>query len=279
MSIPSTLNRTSKGKHHEITADVLLEVREFFMKRLIVLQSILIVLLVSIGVTINHELSKRVDEKEKERAKVAEQLSTWKNEYEYKLTELEMLIEANKESLHQYNIEQVSFNQKNDTVNYDDWKKRREFVSDVIKDSQGKFQESWAYFLVEKAIDLNVDPYIVYNLIKVETGGTFDPNLVGPDTKYGNARGLGQIMHSNTAAWLASLAGLEYYGKEQLFDPYFSIELTVVYLDFLYRKYGNWEEALTAYNRGMYGLEQYKARTGHAKSSYATKILQGINGK
>src|SRR5690606_37973726 len=137
----------------------------------------------------------------------------------------------------------------------------------------------WSYFLVEKAIDLNVDPYIVYNLIKVETGGTFDPNLVGPDTKYGNARGLGQIMHSNTAAWLASLASLEYYGKEQLFDPYFSIELTVVYLDFLYRKYGNWEEALTAYNRGMYGLEQYKARTGHAKSSYATKILQGINGK
>lgn len=246
------------------------------MRGLLIAQSIVIILLVAVGVTVNHELSDRVDETEAKKLELADELSEWKREYENQLVELDMLIDAQKELNHD-DIEHVSLNPTKQSVHYIDWKERKEIVETIVEDSGGKFETSWAYFLVEKAEEFDVDPFIVYELIKIETGATFDPNLVGPDTRYGNARGLGQIMHSNTAAWLVSMAGLEYEGKEQLFDPYFSIELTVVYLDFLYGRYGNWEEALTAYNRGMYGLEQYVERRGHARSSYAVTILEGVN--
>jgi len=45
-------------------------------------------------------------------------------------------------------------------------------------------------------------------------------------------------------------------------------------LDFLYTQYGNWDQTLTAYHRGIAGLENYMEENGHAKSMYATEILK-----
>ncbi|MGP4061691.1 transglycosylase SLT domain-containing protein [Halobacillus sp. H74] len=155
---------------------------------------------------------------------------------------------------------------------YHTWPAIEKKAEQLVKDSDGEFKKSWAMYLVRESKRYEIDSSLVYELLKVETGGTFDPELVGPETKYGHAYGMSQFM-KNTAPWIADMADLP-YEDELLFDPYYSMQLSLVYLDFLKSKYENWDEALTAYHRGMGGLEQYKEENGHAESWYAEEIQE-----
>ncbi|MET3682429.1 soluble lytic murein transglycosylase-like protein [Alkalibacillus flavidus] len=155
---------------------------------------------------------------------------------------------------------------------YQHWEEIERQANKMVNNSNGEFKKSWALFLVQKANAYGIDPFIVYELLKVETGDTFDPELVGPPTQYGHAYGMSQFME-NTAPWIADMADLP-YEKELLFNPTYSIQLSIVYLDHLYGEYGNWDEALTAYHRGIGGLEQYRAKNGHAESWYAVEIQE-----
>ncbi|WP_236560942.1 lytic transglycosylase domain-containing protein [Pontibacillus sp. HMF3514] len=150
------------------------------------------------------------------------------------------------------------------------WPELDQMAQKMVSESEGRFKKSWALYLVKESKRYDIDPYLVYELLKVETGNTFNPKLVGPPTKYGRAYGMSQFM-KNTAPWIAEMGGLP-YEEELLFDPYYSMQLSFIYLDYLHHEYGNWDEALTAYHRGMGGLEQYKEEHGHAKSWYAEKI-------
>ncbi len=152
------------------------------------------------------------------------------------------------------------------------WPDYFDAAEQLVKDSDGNFQRSWALYLVKEAEKYEIDPFLVYELLKVETGHTFDPNLVGPETKYGHAYGMAQFM-KNTAPWIADMVDLP-YEEQLLYDPYYSMKLSLVYLDFLHHEYENWDEALTAYHRGMAGLEQYKLKNGHANSVYAETIQE-----
>ncbi|WP_408006796.1 lytic transglycosylase domain-containing protein [Pseudalkalibacillus sp. A8] len=149
----------------------------------------------------------------------------------------------------------------------------RKLAKQFAKESDGRFKEEWGRFLVRESIKKDIDPYIVYELLRIETGNQFDPKAVGPQTKYGRAYGMAQFME-NTAPWISEMAGLEYKSKEQLFDPYYSIQLAIVYLDYLDAKYDDWDKALTAYHRGIYGMEKYLQEKGHANSWYAEEIQQ-----
>lgn len=155
---------------------------------------------------------------------------------------------------------------------YDGWKKAKRVSSHLYDDSEGAFKKDWGTFLALEAQQREIDPMLVYELLKVETGGEFDPDLVGPKTEYGQAYGIAQFM-KNTGPWIADMADLP-YKDEMLFDPHYSIQLSIVYLEFLYKEYGDWNHALTAYHRGMYGLEQYIEENGDAKSWYAVEILE-----
>lgn len=150
------------------------------------------------------------------------------------------------------------------------WKQIEEDALRMVEDSEGRFKKSWAIYMIKEARTYGIDPFIVYELLKVETGHTFSPDTVGPETIYGYAYGMAQFME-NTAPWIAEMAGLD-YEKSMLFDPYYSMKLSVVYLDYLYDKYQRWDEALTAYHRGMTGMENYKRVNGNARSQYATII-------
>ncbi|SDN08509.1 transglycosylase SLT domain-containing protein [Sediminibacillus halophilus] len=151
------------------------------------------------------------------------------------------------------------------------WPKIEQIADTFVEESDGRFKKSWALYLVKEAQKFDIDPKIVFELLKVETGGTFDAELVGPETKYGKAYGMGQFM-KNTAPWVAEMAGLP-YEEELLYDPYYSMQLSIVYLDYLHNEYGKWEEALTAYHRGMNGMEEFVRKNGDAKSWYAVEIL------
>jgi soluble lytic murein transglycosylase-like protein len=196
--------------------------------------------------------------------------------YHKKITSLEKQVVVLQEKSDQYK-NTISFvsnssDLKEQTYNFKEWKGMQTLARNLVKKSDGEFKKEWALFLVHLANRYEIDPYIVFELLRVETGGQFNPELKGPKTKYGRAYGLSQFM-KNTAPWIAEMADLK-YKDELLFDPYYSIQLSIVYLDFLYNRYeGNWDKALTAYNRGIYGLEKFVETNGHAKSSYALGIL------
>ncbi|WLD92096.1 lytic transglycosylase domain-containing protein [Alkalihalobacillus sp. AL-G] len=164
--------------------------------------------------------------------------------------------------------------QRNEPIanGYEVLKKSKVLSDQFEKQSNGRFKKAWGKFLVRESVRKGIDPYIVYELLRVETGNTFDPNIVGPETKYGRAYGMAQFM-KNTAPWIAEMADLP-YSEEKLFDPYYSIQLAIVYLDYLHAKYKDWDKVLTAYNRGMYGMETYIQEKGHAKSWYAKEIRE-----
>ncbi|WP_017472590.1 lytic transglycosylase domain-containing protein [Amphibacillus jilinensis] len=166
-----------------------------------------------------------------------------------------------------YQLEDVSIDLQDD---YHHWATLEEMAEQMVNDSGGNFKKSWAIYLANEAKQYEVDPFLVYELLKIETGGVFDPELVGPETRYGHAYGMSQFM-KNTAPWIADMAGLP-YSEELLFDPYYSMQLAIVYLDFLHHKYQDWDQALTAYHRGMSGLENYIMENGTAESDYARRI-------
>ncbi|MCD8511683.1 MAG: transglycosylase SLT domain-containing protein [Bacillus sp. (in: Bacteria)] len=157
------------------------------------------------------------------------------------------------------------------------WENANEIADYFYEDSDGRFDRDWGLFLAMEAMQKEIDPFIVYELLRVETGGQFDPEVVGPQTRYGHAYGLAQFMH-NTSPWIAEMANLPEYDHDMLFDPLYSIQLAVTYLDFLYSQYGDWDHALTAYHRGIYGMQRYKAENGHARSWYAAEIQEKAQG-
>ncbi|MFB1050797.1 transglycosylase SLT domain-containing protein [Paraliobacillus sp. JSM ZJ581] len=183
--------------------------------------------------------------------------------------ESEKLLLKNEKLASTVSYKNMNTTQENE-MNYETWGELESIATSFSMDSNGAFKKTWGIYLAKEAEKHKLDPYLVYELLKVETGGTFDPELVGPETKYGHAYGMSQFM-KNTAPWIADMAKLPYH-DELLFDPYYSIKLSVVYLDYLYKQYHNWDESLTAYHRGMAGMEIYKQTNGSAKSKYAIKI-------
>ncbi|HHU19857.1 MAG TPA: lytic transglycosylase domain-containing protein [Bacilli bacterium] len=191
-----------------------------------------------------------------------------------KQTKMEALIAENRilvaENKHlkattTYDVELI-----NTGEDYKHWAYVEEIAEQMVKDSDERFKKTWAIYLVNEATQYDIDPFLIYELLKVETGDTFDPDLIGPETRYGHAYGMSQFM-KNTAPWIADMADLP-YNDELLFDPYYSMKLAIVYLDFLHHKYNDWDQALTAYNRGMTGMENYMKDNGTAKSQYAQTI-------
>ncbi|SDP55234.1 transglycosylase SLT domain-containing protein [Halobacillus aidingensis] len=202
---------------------------------------------------------------QKQEKALADQKQELKNKNEKLSKEIERL-----QSTNDYLKEQPSAAEEKN--GYHTWPEIEKKADRLVKESDGNFKKSWAMYLVKEAERYKINPFLVYELLKVETGGTFDPELVGPETKYGHAYGMSQFM-KNTAPWIADMAGLP-YEEELLFDPYYSMQLSLVYLDFLQNKYDNWDEALTAYHRGMGGLNEYKEENGHAESWYAKEIQE-----
>lgn len=158
-------------------------------------------------------------------------------------------------------------------MTYHEWKAAEDEAEDFYEKSDGLFKKDWGVFMSYHAHNKDIDPAIVYELLSVETGETFDPDLVGPQTKYGRAYGMAQFM-TNTGPWIADMADIA-YEKDFLYNPYYSMRLSVEYLDYLHDKYeGDWNKALTAYHRGVAGMRAYVEENGDAKSWYAVEIQE-----
>jgi soluble lytic murein transglycosylase-like protein len=85
-------------------------------------------------------------------------------------------------------------------------------------------------------------------------------------------RGLFQL-NDNTSPWLAKKVGINNFNYEMAYNPELNTNMGLWYLSYLYGRYNNWHDTLTAYNRGINGLEKFKERTGSSRSTYSRRIL------
>jgi membrane-bound lytic murein transglycosylase MltF len=134
-----------------------------------------------------------------------------------------------------------------------------------------KLEYSDCEYMVKECKNEKVDIFLLLGVLRRESN--FNPVALGTSGE----RGLGQLME-NTAKPVAENLGYVYHA-DKLFDTKFNLKLTITQLVYLNNIYnGDLHMALTAYNRGQQGLDDYMEKRSHAKnpgeSEYSSKVLQ-----
>lgn len=134
-----------------------------------------------------------------------------------------------------------------------------------------KLELSDCEYLVKECKNEKLDIFLLLGVLRRESN--FNPTALGTSGE----RGLGQLME-NTAKPVAENLGYVYHA-DKLFDTKFNLKLTITQLVYLNNIYnGDVHMALTAYNRGQQGLDDYMEKRSHAKnpgeSEYSSKVLR-----
>jgi soluble lytic murein transglycosylase len=99
--------------------------------------------------------------------------------------------------------------------------------------------------VVSYAGEYNLDPYLVYSMIKAES--SFNPDAIS----YADAKGLMQLTDS-TGAWIAKKLGIDDFSTSMLYDPEINIRFGCWYIKWLIQQYkGDVDLAVIAYNSGL----------------------------
>jgi soluble lytic murein transglycosylase-like protein len=132
------------------------------------------------------------------------------------------------------------------------------FISPIIFENQVQGNRG-------EKMELSVDE-VMKGLIMAESSG--NPNAVSS----AGAIGLTQLMPI-TAKAVAEKYNVP-YDEKKLTNPDYSKKLSKLHLMDLKSKYGDWHSALTAYNRGEFGMKKYKNKNKTTVSSYSKKVLK-----
>ncbi|MEX2209131.1 MAG: lytic transglycosylase domain-containing protein [Myxococcota bacterium] len=110
-----------------------------------------------------------------------------------------------------------------------------------------------------------IDPALVLAVMHTESGYyNFARSSVG-------ALGLMQIMPA-TGEMLAREAGIAWTGPDLLFEPEVNLRLGTRYLSLLYARYGDWNQALAAYNWGPGAIDKRLAEGESLPVQYTNRI-------
>ena len=143
------------------------------------------------------------------------------------------------------------------------------------------YPTTYSEYVDKYAKKYNVDPLLVYSIIKAESN--FDPNV----NSSSKAVGLMQIME-DTATEIAKSSDIKLNNIEDLYEPETNIQIGIAYFASLKEKYNNNPQlALIAYNAGFGNVDKW-IREGTIKpdgsdvenvpfketNSYVRKILR-----
>lgn len=103
--------------------------------------------------------------------------------------------------------------------------------------------DEYSGFIAKYSHEYGVSENIIYAVIKTESD--FDSSAVSSK----GATGLMQIMPS-TFEWITTDLLREYLAPGMIYDPETNIKYGTYYLARLYRKFGDWNTAVAAYNAG-----------------------------
>lgn len=118
-------------------------------------------------------------------------------------------------------------------------------------------------YINKVAKSYEIDPLIVFSMIEKESA--YDTTAVSDN---GNSEGLMQIQRQHHEERMARL------GVTDLFDPYENVLVGVDYLAELLTEYGDMGMALTAYNAGPTGANEYYFSNGIYANEYAESVLE-----
>jgi len=100
--------------------------------------------------------------------------------------------------------------------------------------------------IAERARAYGIDP--AWAIAQLTAESNLNPNAVGPQTRYGQAKGLAQFLDSTWAQ----------YGQGSPFDPVQAVEAYMRYMSDLLRRYGgDYIRATAAYNAGPGNVDRY----------------------
>jgi hypothetical protein len=134
-----------------------------------------------------------------------------------------------------------------------------------------------ATYFVEEANIRNVNIFEeALPLACIETGGTYDFNLVNYNTNGTTDGGLFQL---NSITYKEIVKQLKAQGREfdswDRNDPYVNIAGGIYWIAYLKDKHNLEDEALfTSYNRGVHGAKQYASRSGTYETRYSREVMR-----
>lgn len=133
-----------------------------------------------------------------------------------------------------------------------------------------------ATYFVEEANSRNVSIFQeALPLASIETGNTYDFNLINYNTNGTTDRGLFQI---NDISYIDIVRLLKSEGREfeswNRLNPEFNIAAGICWISHLKDVHQLEEHSLfTSYNRGIYGAKQYASRGGTYESKYSRRVV------
>lgn len=117
--------------------------------------------------------------------------------------------------------------------------------------ARAMFPVKFGDYVYRYAGENKLDPYIVFAIIKAESG--FNPDAVS----HKEARGLMQITRT-TGEWASGKMGMTDYSAEKLFDPETNVRIGCWYLQNLLKQFDNdLDLALAAYNGGSGNVSEW----------------------
>ena len=121
--------------------------------------------------------------------------------------------------------------------------------------------------IIQESRAHDLDPDLVIAVIEVESAGYhLAVSRVG-------AMGLMQILPA-TGKEFAGMIGIEWMGKDTLFDPFINVRLGTAYLRELADRYGDVSVALAAYNWGPGRIDRRLRRGAEVPSAYIGQVMR-----
>lgn len=127
---------------------------------------------------------------------------------------------------------------------------------------QSSFPVAYSEYIVEYAVENDLDPYLVMAVIKVES------NFV-PEARSAYAGGLMQLTEE-TAAWVAKKLEISDY---DYMDPETNIKFGCYYLRHLINEYETVDTALAAYNGGMGNVSKWLEDSRYSDNGETLKYI------
>lgn len=114
------------------------------------------------------------------------------------------------------------------------------------------YPKTYAEFVTKYAAEYNVDPLLVFAVIKAESN--FDESVVSKR----NAKGVMQIMDTTAEEVAENIMSDTNFESSMLFDAETNIKIGTKYLSELLQKYeGNYYVAVAAYNAGIGTVDKW----------------------
>ena len=126
--------------------------------------------------------------------------------------------------------------------------------------------KKYADYVEVYAEQCGIPPHMLYAVIKIESG--FDSAAVSNK----GAVGLMQFM-PETFDWLTNEMLFEHLADGMRYDPETSVRYGAYLLSFLYKRYGNWQVALAAYNAGIGNVDEWLQNPDYADGEGGLKSI------